>query len=763
MEAKEEHRTGQAFTTPSLDESMSVDGDDKSEKDGDHQRRRASKKVHMRQYFPETLFWAPDLVTDDNGHLSTQLVAADSITSWKITALASNQAGIIGSNQADFIVFQPFFIDPDLPTHLTRGDAVTIPVAIYNYLDDPQDIEVHLQDITGLTLLSDPVQRLTLEAGEVSSVPYSFRAEKVGGASMTFYAAGQVPGRDEQPVEDAIKRRIEVHADGKMVETVDNGNLSGEDGALHGTVHVPVDSIEGSNRVFVKFSAGTMAVVVGGVDGMLRMPSGCFEQTSSTTYPNVLIIDYMKASGQLNHEIETRALEYIALGYQRLVSFEVPGGGFEWFGSPPAHLVLTAYGLNEFADMSRVFPVDTELIARTQSWLLAQQNGDGSFNIDDAGIAEGATNAYAGQRLRTTAYVTWALLNSGLAGEEVERAIGYIKSSVTTDMDSYTLAICANALITYERRDPTGKKLLEELDDRKVEGPTGFHWTSGDAQTLYGSTGGQSDFETTALVAIGMLTSGSYPTSASAALDFLVSGRDAWGTWGSTQSTILTMTALLMSSGASDGDVDLTVDVFVNGEKVGTQAFDPSNYDVMRQIDVTSHVRPGDNAVRLEPHGDGAISYQLVARSHVPYSTSDLQDLQKPLEIDVAYDRLQLTTEDRLTTTVTVTYNGRPGAVGLRSSMVLVDLGVPPGFKVSSEDLIEAQRAGTIRKFSVAPRQVVLYLDELEREQSVEVTYSMRAKYPIKAQIPASQVYEYYNPEIRDETAPVQLEVTSLD
>ena len=27
---------------------------------------------------------------------------------------------------------------------------------------------------------------------------------------------------------------------------------------------------------------------------MLRMPGGCFEQTSSSAYPNVLVVDYIK-------------------------------------------------------------------------------------------------------------------------------------------------------------------------------------------------------------------------------------------------------------------------------------------------------------------------------------------------------------------------------------------------------------------------------------------------------------------------------------
>ncbi len=34
--------------------------------------------------------------------------------------------------------------------------------------------------------------------------------------------------------------------------------------------------------------------------------------------------------------------------------FEVAGGGFEWFGSAPAHEALTAYGALQFQDMAKV-------------------------------------------------------------------------------------------------------------------------------------------------------------------------------------------------------------------------------------------------------------------------------------------------------------------------------------------------------------------------------------------------------------------------
>ena len=138
------------------------------------------------------------------------------------------------------------------------------------------------------------------------------------------------------------------------------------------------------------------------------------------TYPNVLVLDYLKSTNQSTPELEMKAEEYINLGYQRLVVFEVDGGGFSLYGDPPARLFLSAYGLMEISDMSEVYPVDEAMIERTVRWLVNQQADDGSWSSEDYRVA--------GQQLATTAYVTWALAESDVADEAtVAKGVTYLK------------------------------------------------------------------------------------------------------------------------------------------------------------------------------------------------------------------------------------------------------------------------------------------------------------------------------------------------
>src|SRR5262249_37175032 len=142
-------------------------------------------------------------------------------------------------------------------------------------------------------------------------------------------------------VADALKKPIEVVPDGRRIEQVVNGTLQ-KPAAIDLTV--PEGVIEGSARAILKLYPSSFSQLVEGLDGIFQRPYGCFEQTSSTTYPNVLALDYLRRTNKNAPEVEAKARQYIHLGYQRLLGFEVPGGGFDWFGRPPANRTLTAYG-----------------------------------------------------------------------------------------------------------------------------------------------------------------------------------------------------------------------------------------------------------------------------------------------------------------------------------------------------------------------------------------------------------------------------------
>jgi hypothetical protein len=97
--------------------------------------------------------------------------------------------------------------------------------------------------------------------------------------------------------------------------------------------------------------------------------------------------------------------------------------------------------------------------------------------------------------------------------------------------------------------------------------------------------------------------------------------------------------------------------------------------------------------------------------------------------------------------------------------MVMVDLGIPPGFDLLSEDLQDyqaksaARKGGRLEKFNLTATQAILYFDSIAAGDTITMHYRLRAKYTIRAQTFQSRVYEYYDPDVNSVARPVQLEV----
>ncbi|HEV7892120.1 MAG TPA: MG2 domain-containing protein, partial [Pyrinomonadaceae bacterium] len=398
----------------------------------------------VRSFFPETLYTNPALITDGEGRASVNVLLADSITTWRVTSLASTVRGALGSSTAPLRVFQDFFIDLDLPVSVTESDEISVPVAVYNYLPSAQRVSLELREDSWFKLQDGDTSSKQVEvgAGEVTVAYFRLKASQIG--DQQLQVTGRLAGQAAQSGDssgDAVARNLTVLPNGEEHVVVVNERL---EGSATKEVLIPNEAIPDASKIFVKFYPGALSQMVEGLDSILQMPGGCFEQTSSSTYPNVLVLDYLKASKKLTPEIQAKAEGYISLGYQRLVTFEVQGGGFSWFGQAPANKILTAYGLMEFSDMSRVHEVDPRLIERTQSWLASQQQPDGSFKPDTSFINEGATNRYNTDLVRITAYIGWSLAATGYKGEAVERAKQFVASHTTGREDAYTLAVIAN-------------------------------------------------------------------------------------------------------------------------------------------------------------------------------------------------------------------------------------------------------------------------------------------------------------------------------
>jgi uncharacterized protein YfaS (alpha-2-macroglobulin family) len=218
----------------------------------------------LRQYFPETLFWAPEILTDEGGTASVQIPMADSITTWRLTALASTQDGRLGSTTRGVRVFQDFFADIDLPVSLTQDDEISIPVGVFNYLPESQQVRLEVEGEDWFELTGPGERTLTIASNDIEVVYFPIRVLKFGQQGFQVTAWGE-------KMSDAIRRTVNVVPNGKAMHHTESDWLR-ENKKVR--VKVPAAAVPGATSVEVKIYPGVMAQAVEGLEKILRLPHG---------------------------------------------------------------------------------------------------------------------------------------------------------------------------------------------------------------------------------------------------------------------------------------------------------------------------------------------------------------------------------------------------------------------------------------------------------------------------------------------------------
>lgn len=216
---------------------------------------------------------------------------------------------------------------------------------------------------------------------------------------------------------------------------------------------------------------------------------------------------------------------------------------------------------------------------------------------------------------------------------------------------------------------------------------------------------------------------------------------------------------LLIATEKGAADVRGTATILLNGKPAETLVLSPENNDLYHEFVFKSIERGKTNTIEIRFEGKGGLTYQVVGGYFLPW---DQKPAVEPLSINVSYDRTSLLQDDIATATATVRNN-----LDKAAKMVILDLGIPPGFELFSEDLQDyrdksaALKSGHLSKFSITETQAILYFDSFAPGDTVNVKYRLRAKYPMRAKTLKSSVYEYYAPEVNSVAPPVQLEVRS--
>ena len=688
----------------------------------------------VRNDFRDTVYWNPDIRTGPDGEATVEFPLSDAITSFRAIGEGVG-AGMPGRGQAVFRSHRPFGMTAKLPLEVSADDRVEIPVTLMNERDEPTEggLTASFGELLSLNDEQSAESTFSLKSGQRKSRYFTLDVTGTRGESKVQLEA------ETLGMTDSLERTVTVAPRGFPRSIAHSGQL--DDDPVEHTVDVS-DAYPGTTTGSIELYPNPVATMLEGTEGMLSKPHGCFEQVSSSNYPNIMIVRYLQHSGVPAPDTLKRARSLLEEGYGKLVGYELDGGGFSVFGDPPASLVHTAYGLRQVDAMSEVWSgVDDDLVERTAQWLLARRDRGGGFEESDDQLG------YRPPSTRVTdAYVAYSLAEAGWSdemGEVVETQARRARQS----NNPYELALATHTLLAagHEAASRGGKRLAAMQRESGA-------WT-GASRSITSSYPTSVNIETTGLAASALLEVGGYRSAARRGIQWLNQRRHSNGTWGSTQRTVMALQAI--GTYAKDireqqgpGGIRATVD----GETVAETSWTAGRVDPL-SVPLPPHLAQGEHTLALQrTEGDGPeIPYKIGVNYRTEHPDNH-PDAPLKLKTRLANDDLEMGEAVQMKATIENTSTRELG-------MTLIHVALPGGLVPQRWQLETLREDGEIAYCETRERDVLLYMHGMEPESSARIPLTLKAQFPGRYRGQASRAYPYYSEDRTYWTEPMEVDI----
>ncbi|KAH9490191.1 hypothetical protein Btru_043915 [Bulinus truncatus] len=366
--------------------------------------------INRRPPFARSGLQGPPII---DGKASITTTVPDTITSWVVSAFATNNVSGLGvaPTTSKLRVFRPFFVSLTYPRSVTRNELFVVQATVFNYLTRNLSVTVSLADNSFLKAnTSCPQVFHVLAPSQEQGVVYFPLSASVAGLFDIEVTAASALARD------AVVRQILVKHEGAPVIynypvfiSLSNNQSDFEKNVAFS---LPDSVVQGSQKVRVKVTGDLIGSSLQSLTSLLALPTGCGEQVMVKFSPNIYIGRYLKATGQLTGELNKRITDLLSDGYQRLLGYKRYDNGFSAFGNfdMSSSTWLTAFVIRSLVEAQEFIYVDPEVILKTADWIADRQNLDGSFNDVGKVIDRNTQGTATGPSL--TAFVLLALLEA---------------------------------------------------------------------------------------------------------------------------------------------------------------------------------------------------------------------------------------------------------------------------------------------------------------------------------------------------------------
>lgn len=345
----------------------------------------------------------------------------DTITSWVISAFSLDPVTGLGLTKYSrtLEVFQPFFISLSLPYSIKRGEIVSIPVVIFNYLEYDLNAEVIFYNKHNEFDFIDAdandeahsllKRHLTIPSSNGITTSFLIKPKKAGAISIEVTATADLAG-------DGVVRILQVEPEGDPQSVnkaffIDLNDVYSRQ--FNAIVDIPKEAVPDSEKISVISVGDLLGDTIQNLNSLIRLPSGCGEQNMVHFVPNIVVLNYLNVTERLTSDIEKKAKKYTEKGYQRQLTYRHDDGSFSAFGKSDksGSTWLTAFVTKSFIQARPYISIDENIIDGALQWLSSIQKSDGSFP-EIGVVSHKDMQGGSSQGIALTAYVVSAFLEN---------------------------------------------------------------------------------------------------------------------------------------------------------------------------------------------------------------------------------------------------------------------------------------------------------------------------------------------------------------
>jgi len=306
----------------------------------------------VREYFPDTLLWLPDLVTDEQGRAEVPFTAPGTLTRWRVEARAV-AVDEFGEEVSHFRTASPFALRLAVPPFLRDGDQALLRATLWNEMQ-PQQVELDIVADTGLSVsLPERIQRIGRE--ENMPFPVEVAAQGAGDSSITLTARGEYAS-------DGLRVSLPRRERGIELET--SNTVIVQEGEARFQFFYGEEDFLSSPEVSLELFRGVEGILGREISYMFSYPFRCSEQAASRIL--ALLTEKWNSDEEWVSAIPREVRDDIHLLYSQ----QGYDGGWGWWARGDSNVFNTAHVLLALLlAREQGYPVSKQAIERGLGYL----------------------------------------------------------------------------------------------------------------------------------------------------------------------------------------------------------------------------------------------------------------------------------------------------------------------------------------------------------------------------------------------------------